>query len=68
MDVHVGSPPAMPTKLVELPMTQKRRCPTCQSEHIKRAGHFICGNGMIKSEQRCEACGTAFWFARERIP
>ena len=67
MDVHLGIPPAMPTKL-ELPVTQESRCPACQSEHIKRVGHFIAGNGTIKSEQRCEACGAAFWFARERIP
>jgi hypothetical protein len=67
MDFHLGVPPATSTKL-DLPMTQERRCPGCQSEHIQRAGHFIAGNGMIKSEQRCEACGTAFWFARERIP
>ena len=67
MDVHLETPPAMPTKL-ELPMTKERRCPACQSEHVKRAGHFIAASGMIKSEHRCEGCGAAFWFARERIP
>lgn len=49
-------------------MTKERRCPACQSEHVKRAGHFIAASGMIKSEHRCEGCGAAFWFARERIP
>ena len=67
MDIHVGSPAAMSPEPV-LPMTLERRCPACQSEHVTRAGHFIAGKGMIKSEQRCEACGAAFWFARERIP
>ena len=35
---------------------------------VSEAGHFTAGDGMIKSEQRCEGCGAAFWFARDRIP
>jgi hypothetical protein len=67
MDVHVGMPPVMLPKL-ELPVTQERRCPACQSEHIKRAGHLIAGNGMITSQHWCESCGIVFWLARTRIP
>ena len=52
----------------ELPETRERRCPSCQSELIVYAGRILgAGGGMIKVERRCEACGTAFWFVRERI-
>jgi DNA-directed RNA polymerase subunit RPC12/RpoP len=50
------------------PETRERRCPACQSQHIVHAGHVIGGGGLIKSEYRCEACGAAFWFVRERVP
>ena len=67
MDVLVGSPAAISPE-PELPLSQERRCPTCQSEKINDAGHAIAGNGMIKSAHRCEPCGTAFWFVRKRFP
>ena len=51
----------------ELPETRERPCPSCQSEWIVYAGRIIGVGGMIKVEGRCEACGTAFWFVRERI-
>jgi hypothetical protein len=66
MDVNVGSLPPMPTE-PEFPVVHERRCPTCQSEQIKFGGHVIAGDGMIKSQQWCEPCGTQFWFARTRI-
>ena len=67
MDVNVGMSAAMPTE-PELPVINERRCPSCQSEQIMHAGHVIAGDGMIKTQHRCEPCGTAFWFARTRIP
>jgi hypothetical protein len=51
-----------------LPETRERRCPACQSERVVHAGRVIGGGGLIKSEYRCEACGTAFWFVRTRVP
>ena len=51
-----------------LPETRERRCPSCQSERIVYAGRIIGAGGLIKVEQRCEACGTAFLFVRERFP
>jgi len=51
-----------------LPETRERRCPSCQSQRIVHAGHVIGAGGMIKAEQRCEACGTTFLFVRQRIP
>ena len=67
MDVNVGMYAAKPAE-PELPVIQERRCPSCQSEQIKPGGLVIAGNGMIKSQFRCEPCGTAFWFARKPIP
>jgi len=67
MDVNVGMYAAKPPES-ELPVIQERRCPSCQSEQIKPGGHVIAGEGMIKSQLWCEPCGTAFWFARKRIP
>ena len=49
-----------------LPENRERRCPSCQGESIVHAGYVIGGGGMLKSELRCEACGTGFWFVRER--
>ena len=48
--------------------TRERRCPSCQSEKIVHAGYVVGGGGMIRSEQRCEGCGIAFWFVRTRMP
>jgi hypothetical protein len=50
-----------------LPETRERRCPSCQSEQIVYAGRIIGAGGMVKVERRCEACGTAFLFVRERL-
>ena len=50
-----------------LPETRERRCPSCQSERIVYAGRIIGAGGMVKVERRCEECGTAFWFVRERL-
>ena len=58
----------MPQTDPSLPETSARQCPSCQSGKIVHAGHVIAGKGMLKSEQRCEVCGTAFWFVRKRIP
>ena len=66
MDVHVGSPPSRPRE-AELPVIQEWRCPACQSEPSKHAGHVIAGNGMITSQHWCDSCGIAFWFARKTI-
>lgn len=49
-----------------LPETRERRCPSCESEQIVYAGRIIGAGGLIKVERRCEACGTAFLFVRER--
>lgn len=51
-----------------LPETRERQCPSCQGARIVHAGHVIAAKGMLKCEQRCEVCGTAFWFVRERLP
>ena len=50
-----------------LPETRERRCPSCQSEKIVHAGYVVGGGGTIRSEQRCEGCGIAFWFVRTRM-
>jgi uncharacterized protein (DUF983 family) len=57
--LHRLSPPE--SALTE---TLARQCPSCQSKQIV---HAIGAEGMLKSEQRCDACGTGFWFVRERI-
>jgi predicted Zn-ribbon and HTH transcriptional regulator len=54
-------PPPAPT----LPETDESRCPACRSEQIAPVGHVIAGGGLIKSEQRCETCGTAFFLVRK---
>src|SRR5580765_1032302 len=51
-----------------LPETRERQCPACRDQSVVHAGHIIGGGGEIKSEHRCETCGTAFWFVRERMP
>ena len=66
MDVNVGMPAAMPRE-PELLVIHERRCPSCQGQSIVHAGHVVAGAGMIRSEHRCEVCGTAFWFVRKRI-
>jgi uncharacterized protein (DUF983 family) len=50
-----------------LPETRERRCPSCQSEQIVYAGRIMGVEGMVKVERRCEECGTAFLFVRERL-
>jgi hypothetical protein len=67
MDVNVGMSAAM-RREPELSVIRERRCPSCRSEHIKPGGHVIAGDGMIKAQLWCEACGTEFWFARKPIP
>ena len=51
-----------------LPETPERECPSCRDQSVVHAGHVIGVGGKIKSEHRCETCGTAFWFVRERVP
>ena len=51
-----------------LPETRKRQCPSCHGPWIVHAGHVIGGGGEIKTEHRCELCGTRFWFVRKRVP
>ena len=65
MDVNVGSFAARAPE-PEVRVVHERRCPACQSELVKRGGHVIAGDGMIKSQHWCEPCGTVFWFARTR--
>jgi hypothetical protein len=50
-----------------LPENRERRCPACHSEQITALGHVTASAGVIKSEQRCKACGTAFWFVRNAL-
>jgi hypothetical protein len=57
-----------PISSPELPETHERQCPSCHGLWIVHAGHVIASKGMLKSEQRCEVCGTAFWFVRKQIP
>jgi uncharacterized protein (DUF983 family) len=57
----------MPPPEPALPETRERRCPSCASERIEPVSHVTASEGMIKVEQRCEACGTAFWFVRNAI-
>ena len=56
-----------PPSLEPLPETRERRCPSCQSEQVLYAGQVFGAGGLIKVEHRCEACGTAFLFVRERL-
>ena len=49
-----------------LPESLERRCLACQSERVVYAGRVTPGDGTIRAEHRCEACGTAFWFVRKR--
>ena len=67
--VGVGSSrePGVSEELPALPATRERRCPSCQSEQIVYAGRVIGAGGLIKVEHRCEECGIAFVFVRERI-
>ena len=51
-----------------MPETRERQCPSCHAPWIVHAGHVIGGGGDIKTEHRCEQCGTAFWLVRKRIP
>jgi hypothetical protein len=41
---------------------------SCKSERIAPVSHVTAFSGLIKVEHRCEACETAFWFVRERVP
>jgi hypothetical protein len=43
-----------------------RQCPSCQAKKVVHAGHVISEGGKIKTQHRCEECGTGFWFVRER--
>jgi uncharacterized protein (DUF983 family) len=67
---ELGGSEALPsmTPAPALPETRERRCPSCQSEQIVYAGRIMGVGGMVKVERRCEACGTAFLFVRERSP
>jgi uncharacterized protein (DUF983 family) len=56
----------MPPPDAPLPETRERRCPACRSERITPVVHVIGVETVVKVEHRCEACGTAFWFVRER--
>ena len=49
------------------PETRARRCPSCASEQIEPVSHVTASEGMIKVKHQCEACGTAFLFARKAI-
>ena len=57
----------MPSPEPKLPETRERRCPACQSEAIAPVGHIIAGDGLIKVEHRCEACGVRFLFVRKPL-
>jgi len=63
---HATMPPHAATR-VRPPETRERRCPACQSERIALAGHIKAAGGLIKSEQRCEACGTASVFVSKAV-
>ena len=52
----------------DLPETRERQCPRCGGHQIVHAGEVVAFSGMIKAAQRCEGCGTAFWFLRMRMP
>jgi hypothetical protein len=51
-----------------LPETKERQCPACGGVHIVHAGSVVAGGGMLRSQHRCEPCGTVFWFVRARAP
>jgi uncharacterized protein with PIN domain len=57
----------MPTLEPGLPEIRERRCPYCKSERIAPVGHVTASAGMIRVQHRCEACETAFWFARKAM-
>jgi predicted Zn-ribbon and HTH transcriptional regulator len=57
----------MPSPESKLPETRERRCPACQSEDIAPVGHVVAGDGLIRVQHRCEACGIAFRFVRKPL-
>jgi hypothetical protein len=36
----------------------------CRSNQIAPVGHVMAAHGVIKAEQRCAVCGTAFFVVR----
>ena len=65
-----ATPEIRPTASAEpmLPETRERQCPSCRGGWVVHAGHVVASEGTIRSEHRCEFCGTAFWFVRKRMP
>jgi hypothetical protein len=55
----------MPSPALALPETDQPRCSSCRSHRIGPVGHVLAAGGLIKSEQRCEVCGTAFFLVRK---
>jgi hypothetical protein len=55
----------MPSPALALPETDQPRCPSCRSHRIAPVGHVLAAGGLIKSEQRCEVCGTVFFLVRK---
>ena len=62
------APAPMSLPQPELKEVHQRQCPACNGLQVVHAGHAIAGEGRIKEKQRCEGCGTAFWFVRDRTP
>jgi hypothetical protein len=58
---------AMSPPEAALPETRARRCPACHSEEIVPVGHVVAGDGLVKVQHRCEACGIVFWFVRKSL-
>ncbi len=57
----------MPPPAPALLETNEPRCPACQSHRIAPVGHVLAAGGLIKLEQRCEACGTAFFLVHKAV-
>jgi hypothetical protein len=57
----------MPIRETPLPETVERYCPVCRNAQITPVGHVIAGDGLIKAQHRCDACGAAFRFVRKPL-
>jgi len=44
----------------------QRLCPNCRTDAIIALGRLLASGEGIRSEYRCQACGTAFWLRAER--
>jgi hypothetical protein len=51
--------------VTDLPETQERRCPACQSYRIMSIGRVLATEAGAKQKRWCEACGVVFVLVRK---